>query len=69
MTVPTFTTFNGLARRTGFAPATLFRRIRELGIEPDAITVETGRPSVLLFATEKLPAIRRTLANQRTIPT
>jgi hypothetical protein len=46
-------------------PKTTFAtRIRELGIEPDAITIEVGdRPSVLLFDSARLPDIRRQLLN------
>ena len=62
MSLPkTFVTFGSLARRTGIAPASLSRRIRALGIAPDAITVETSRPSVMLFATKRLPTLRRAL--------
>lgn len=65
MTVQTFLTFNSLAKRTGIPVGTLSRRIRALGLQPDGITVETTRPSVLLFATDRLPELRLALATDK----
>lgn len=65
MSIPTYITFNSLARHLKVPTTTLFRRVRELEIQPDAITVETGRPSVLLFDTENVPVIRDRLANHK----
>jgi transposase-like protein len=61
MIVPeTFVTFNSLARRTGVPACTLYRRIRKLEIVPDGQT--DGNTPVMLFRFERLPELRRQLA-------
>lgn len=60
-----YVSFRTLARQTHVAQTTLFRRIRELEIAPDAITVEVGgRSSTLLFCVERLPDLRRLLSEK-----
>lgn len=63
MSIPkTYVTFNGLAKRLPLPVATASRRLRERGIVPDAVTVESGeQPSQLLFAVERLPELRSVL--------
>jgi len=58
-------TFRATAARVPIPKTTFARKIRELGIMPDAITVEIGnRPSVMLFAPERLAEIRRLINPQ-----
>ena len=61
----TFITFRSLARRADLPLTTAARRIRELEIIPDAITVELGQHApVMLFDVERLPELRAILKNQ-----
>jgi hypothetical protein len=59
----TYITFGGLAIRTGIPATTLFRRVRELQIQPDAITVAIKGPSIQLWDVERLPSLRQQLRN------
>ena len=60
MTIPLLT-LNSLANRVGLPVATVFRRVRKLGIEPDFVTVERRKPPTQLFRIERLPDLRHQL--------
>lgn len=69
MTIPVFRSLNGLALTTRTPVATMFRRVRELGIEPDAIVVSPRGQPIQLFADSRLPEIRRALAIRNKLAT
>lgn len=56
----TFLNQSTLGRRVGVCPETLAKKLRDGVIEPDGVVVTGGKLS-LLFDTDRLPDIRKSL--------
>jgi hypothetical protein len=57
-----FISQSGLARKLSLAQATLARRLRARGVIADGILIQGGKEPTVIFASDRLPALRATLA-------
>jgi hypothetical protein len=65
--VKTYISTCGLSQKLALAQLTVLRRMRDRGVEPDAIMLAGAKGPALLFDVDRLPALRAALAN--TVPT